>query len=131
MTSKKPLMTSSISPFSEEMFNHSWPLSPCPLSPSLPRKADTKLSKTPMWRRRGSWSVSFPNPVHPCWCKLTRNVDSGQGFPGACNGEIQVQSLGKQDSLKRQWQTHSSDILARKFTGRVSLAGYSPWGCKE
>ena len=44
--------------------------------------------------------------------------------------ETQVQSLGQDDSLEKRMATHSS-ILAGEFHGRGSLAGYSPWGCKE
>ena len=44
--------------------------------------------------------------------------------------EIQVQSLGWKDPLEKEMATHSS-ILAWKIQGHRSLAGYSPWGCKE
>ena len=45
--------------------------------------------------------------------------------------ETEVQCLGQEDPLEEEVATHSS-ILAWRFpwTGR-SLAGYSPWGCKE
>ena len=41
-----------------------------------------------------------------------------------------VQSLGQEDPLKEEMATHPS-ILQGKFYGQRSLAGYSPWGCKE
>ena len=41
-----------------------------------------------------------------------------------------VQSLGGEDPLKRGMATHSS-LLAWRIHGQRSLAGYSPWGCKE
>ena len=41
--------------------------------------------------------------------------------------EIWVQSLGREDVLEKEMATHSS-ILAGKFHGPRSLAGYSPWG---
>ena len=44
--------------------------------------------------------------------------------------EIQVQSLGQEDSLEKKMATHSR-ILAWKINGQRSLAGYSLWGCKE
>ena len=44
--------------------------------------------------------------------------------------EIQVQSLGQEDSLEKKMATHSR-ILAWKINGERSLAGYSLWGCKE
>ena len=40
-------------------------------------------------------------------------------------GETSVQSLGGEDPLEEGMTTHSI-ILAWR-----SLAGYSPWGCKE
>ena len=44
--------------------------------------------------------------------------------------ETWVQSLGQEDPLEMEMATHSS-ILAWKSHGWRSLAGYSPWGCKE
>ena len=44
--------------------------------------------------------------------------------------EMQVLSLGWEDPLEEEISTHSS-ILAGKFQGQRSLAGYSPWGHKE
>ena len=43
--------------------------------------------------------------------------------------EIQVGSLGWEDSLEKEEATHSS-ILVGKFQGQRSLAVNSPWGCK-
>ena len=44
--------------------------------------------------------------------------------------ETWVQSLGQEDTLEKGLATHSS-ILAWETLGQRSLAGYSPWGCKE
>ena len=44
--------------------------------------------------------------------------------------EIQVQSLSQEYPLEKGMATHSS-ILAWILHGQRSLAGYSPWGCKE
>ena len=44
--------------------------------------------------------------------------------------ETQVQSLGGKDLLEKGMATHST-VLAGEFHGQRSLAGYSPWGCKE
>ena len=44
--------------------------------------------------------------------------------------EIQVQPLGQEDPLDEEMTTHSS-ILAWRIPWTESLAGYSPWGCKE
>ena len=43
--------------------------------------------------------------------------------------EMQVQSL-PEDPLSKEVATYSS-ILARKSHEQRSLAGYSPWGCKD
>ena len=44
--------------------------------------------------------------------------------------EMWVPSLGRQDPLEEEMETHSS-ILARKIHGQGCLAGYSPRGRKE
>ena len=44
--------------------------------------------------------------------------------------EVQVPSLGWEDPLEKEMATHSS-VLAWEIHGQRSLAGYSPWGCKE
>ena len=43
--------------------------------------------------------------------------------------EIQVRSMGQEDSLEKGMATQSS-ILARRIPWTEELAGYSPWGCK-
>ena len=42
-----------------------------------------------------------------------------------------VQSLGQEDPMEKEMATLSSILLPEKFHGQRSLAGYSPWGCKE
>ena len=44
--------------------------------------------------------------------------------------EMQVSSLGWEDPLEKEMTTHSS-ILTWRIHGQRSLAGYSPWDCKE
>ena len=44
--------------------------------------------------------------------------------------ETWVRSLGREDPLEEEMETHSS-ILAGKFHGQRSLTGYSPGGRKE
>ena len=44
--------------------------------------------------------------------------------------KTQVRLLGWEDPLEKEMAIHSS-ILAWKFHGWRSLAGYSPWGLKE
>ena len=42
--------------------------------------------------------------------------------------ETWIRSLGREDPLKKGM---AESILAGKSHGQKSLAGYSPWGCKE
>ena len=44
--------------------------------------------------------------------------------------ETWVQSLDQEDPLEKGMATHSC-ILAWRIHGQRSLAGYSPWDCKE
>ena len=44
--------------------------------------------------------------------------------------ETWVRSLDREDPLEKEMVIHSS-ILPRESHGQRSLAGYSPWGCKE
>jgi len=44
--------------------------------------------------------------------------------------ETQVQSLGPEDPLRREWKP-SPVFLPGEFRGQRSLAGYSPWDLKE
>ena len=44
--------------------------------------------------------------------------------------ETRVLSLGWENPLERRWQP-TPVSLPGKSHGRRSLAGYSPWGCKE
>ena len=44
--------------------------------------------------------------------------------------EMWVQSLGWEDPRRKKWQP-TPVFLPGKLHGQRSLAGYSPWGCKE
>ena len=44
--------------------------------------------------------------------------------------ETQVQSLGREDSWRRKWQS-APVLLLGEFHGQRGLTGYSPWGHKE
>ena len=44
--------------------------------------------------------------------------------------ETQVQSLGQEDPLEKEIETHSS-ILAWRIPWTEEPGRYSPWGCKE
>ena len=41
-----------------------------------------------------------------------------------------VKSLGQEDPLKKQWQ-FTPVFWPEESHGQRTLAGYSPWGCKE
>ena len=45
--------------------------------------------------------------------------------------ETRVQSLGREDPLEKEMATHSSTLMPGKSHGWRSLAGCSPWSCKE
>ena len=45
--------------------------------------------------------------------------------------ETWVQSLGQKDPLEEGMATHFSILAWRIPMDKRSLAGYSPWGCKE
>ena len=44
--------------------------------------------------------------------------------------ETWVQSLGQENPLEKGWQP-TPVFLPEEFHEQRSLAGYSPWGCKE
>ena len=44
--------------------------------------------------------------------------------------EIQVRSLGREDTLEKGWQP-TPVFLPGEFHGQRSLTGYSPWGHKQ
>ena len=44
--------------------------------------------------------------------------------------ETQVQSLGQEDPLRREWQS-TRVFLPGESHGQRSLVGHSPWGCKK
>ena len=46
------------------------------------------------------------------------------------NAGDQVEFLVQKDALEKEMATHSS-ILAWRIPGQMSLAVYSPWGCKS
>ena len=59
------------------------------------------------------------------------------GFPGDSDiknlpamQETQVWSLGQEDHLEKEWLPIPA-FLPGEFHRQRSLAGYSPWGCKE
>ena len=45
--------------------------------------------------------------------------------------EMQVQSLGQEDPLEKEMETHSSILTWKIPWTERSLVGYSPWGRKE
>ena len=53
---------------------------------------------------------------------MVKNLSANAGPAGSI--------LGWEDPLEKGMATHSS-TLAGKSRGQRSLAGYSPWGCKD
>ena len=69
--------------------------------------------------------------------RLFKEVYFEQGFPGGwvvkkppAMQEMQVWSLGQENSLKKEMATRSI-FLPGKLHGQRSPAGYSPWGRKR
>ena len=60
------------------------------------------------------------------------------GFPGGSDGKVSACNVGDLGSIPgsgrcpwiRKWQP-TPVFLSGKFHGQRSLAGYSPWGCKQ
>ena len=44
--------------------------------------------------------------------------------------ETQIQTLGREDPWRWEWQL-TPVFSTEEFHGQRSLAGYSPWSCKE
>ena len=106
-----------------------------PASPALPRGRVRKVvpRTQPKWCLLSGWwwgerlflVLLLEDPYSSPW-----------GFPGGpvvknppSVQETWVLSMGQEDPLEDEMATHSS-ILARKFPGQKSLAGYNPWGHK-
>jgi len=56
---------------------------------------------------------------------VVKNMPANAGHAGSIPG-----SLGQEDSQEKEMATDSS-VLAWESHGQRSLAGCSPWGCKE
>ena len=59
------------------------------------------------------------------------------GFPGGsvvknapAMQKMQVQSLGREDPLEKEWQPTPVSLPGESH-GQRTLVDYSPWGCKE
>ena len=99
------------------------------LSPQLPSKSQSARWLSP-------FPLTHPGFLHDQWAlkegpdfKPCGFPDGSDGNESACNAGDQVQILGWEDPLEKGMATHSS-ILAWRNPWK-SLAGYSPWGCKE
>ena len=51
--------------------------------------------------------------------------------PAGVGGEMQVQSMSREDSLEEEMATDSSILVWRIPWKRGACGGYSPWGSKE
>ena len=61
---------------------------------------------------------------------ITKYSVGSDGKESACQCRTPVRSLGREDPLEEGLATHST-VLPGESHGQRSLAGYSPWGCKE
>ena len=53
------------------------------------------------------------------------------GKESICKQVTQIWSLGWENPLEKEMETHSSIFLPGDSQGQRSLAGYSPWGRKK
>ena len=67
------------------------------------------------------------NPI--CWIN-NHKAGGSDAKESVFNAGGVVRSLGQEYPLEKRMAAHSS-ILAWEVRGQRSLAGYSPWGCKE
>ena len=85
------------------------------------RQKDTKLVS--------SWFYWFLANYRPQ--SILKEISPGRSLEGMpALWETQVQSLGRKDPWKREWQP-TSVFFPGEFYGLKSLVGYSPWGHKE
>ena len=85
---------------------------------------------------RGAWHTAW-HGVRVRHILVTEQQQPNRGFPSgsvvknlpARAGEICL-TLGRKHPLEKEMATRSS-VLAWKSHEQRSLAGYSPWGCKE
>ena len=100
-----------------------WPASFCTPRPILPVTSHSSWLPTfafqsPIMKRTSFWVLVLEGLV---------------GFPGGSDGK---DSPAVQDPWirkipwRRKWQS-TPEILSREFHEQRSLAGYSPWACKE
>ena len=78
--------------------------------------------------------------INECFQVPSLVLDTGisnQGFPGGSDGKESVCNAGDLGSVpgpgrawRMEWQP-TPVFLSGKSHGHRSLAGYSPWGCKE
>ena len=74
-------------------------------------------------------------PVHVnvmllLYSNLLRNILIAHTVKNLVMQETWIRSLGQEDPLEKGMATHSS-MLTWRIYGRSSLAGYSPWACKQ
>ena len=68
--------------------------------------------------------------VFPARSRSAKLPCSSNGKESACNAGTWVQSLGREDPWRREWQP-TPVFLPGESRGQRSLAGYNPWDCRE
>ena len=111
------------------------------LNPFRQQKICSHPSQEPTLSRVKEFSIYNKVPKR---CKkevkksISKNYKESSGFPGGWEGQESARDTGDLGSItwvrkipwRREWWPTPVFLLG-EFHGQRSLAGYSPWGCKE
>ena len=82
------------------------------------------------------WHISWNQSNYYTCCNINYILNPGASLVAQmvknlpAMWETQIRSLGWEDPWRRQWQP-APIFVPGEFHGQRSLAGYSPWVCKE
>ena len=77
---------------------------------------------------RGAWRATIHRVAKSLTLLASLMAQTVKNLPAM--KKTWVWSLGREDPQRRKWQP-TPVFLPEEFHGQSSLAGYSPWGCKE
>ena len=83
------------------------------------------MGSVPGWERSPGEGNGYP--LHYSWDSLV--AQAVKNLPAV--QETQVRSLGREDPLEEKMAKPTPVFLPGELHGQRSLAGCSPWGCKE
>ena len=120
---------------------HAFPESRIPPVRHSRRKKDTRHSKSGMGLicSFSGWVLS-PNErrainlyggIYKHFMFTWASLVAFSGKESICKQVTQIWSLGWENPLEKEMETHSSIFLPGDSQGQRSLAGYSPWGRKK